>query len=61
MDYSGWAIFADGDMVCQADISELWALRDDSKAVQVVKHDYQTKASQNQRRPTLLRFVDAQK
>jgi len=45
MEYSGWAIFADGDMVCQSDISELWALRDDSKAVQVVKHDYQTKAS----------------
>jgi lipopolysaccharide biosynthesis glycosyltransferase len=44
MGFSGWAIFADGDMVCQADISELWALRDDSKAVQVVKHDYQTKA-----------------
>jgi len=44
MGYSGWAIFADGDMVCQADISELWALRDESKAVQVVKHHYQTKA-----------------
>jgi lipopolysaccharide biosynthesis glycosyltransferase len=43
--YAGWAIFADGDMVCQADISELWCLRDESKAVQVVKHDYQTKAS----------------
>lgn len=45
MNYSGWAIFADGDMVCQADIAELWALRDESKAVQVVKHDYQTKAT----------------
>lgn len=44
MNFSGWAIFVDGDMVCQADISELWALRDESKAVQVVKHDYQTKA-----------------
>lgn len=42
-DYSGWAIFADGDMVCNSDISELWALRDSSKAVQVVKHDYRTK------------------
>lgn len=42
--FEGWAIFADGDMVCQADISELWALRDESKAVLVVKHDYQTKA-----------------
>ena len=44
-DFAGWAIFADGDMVCQADIAELWALRDESKAVLVVKHDYQTKAS----------------
>ena len=44
-DFSGWAIFADGDMVCQADISELWALRDEAKALQVVKHDYKTKAS----------------
>jgi hypothetical protein len=44
-DYSGWALFADGDMVCQADIAELWALRDPAKAVQVVQHDYQTKAN----------------
>jgi lipopolysaccharide biosynthesis glycosyltransferase len=42
-DYSGWAIFADGDMVCNDDISELWKLRDETKAVQVVKHDYKTK------------------
>lgn len=42
--FSGWAIFADGDMVCQTDISELWELRDPSKAVQVVKHEYKTKA-----------------
>lgn len=44
-DYQGWAIFADGDMICRADIAELWALRDDTKAVMCVKHDYQTKAS----------------
>ncbi len=43
-EYRGWAIFADGDMVCQADITDLWNLRDESKAVQVVKHDYKTKA-----------------
>ena len=42
--YQGWAIFADGDMICQADIKELWDLRDESKALLVVKHDYQTKA-----------------
>lgn len=42
--FKGWAIFADGaDMVCLADIAELWALRDSSKAVQVVKHSYQTR------------------
>lgn len=41
--FKGHAIFADGDMVCRADISELWALRDHRMAVQVVKHDYKTK------------------
>lgn len=44
-DFAGWAIFADGDMICRADIAELWALRDESKAVMVVQHDYKTKAS----------------
>ena len=44
--YQGWAIFADGDMICQTDIKELWDLRDESKALLVVKHDYQTKAHQ---------------
>lgn len=37
------AIFADGDMVVTGDIAELWNLRDHTKAVQVVKHEYQTK------------------
>lgn len=42
--YEGWAIFADAsDMVCLADIEELWRLRDERYAVQVVKHDYRTK------------------
>ena len=45
-DFKGWAIFADGDMICQVDIKELLDLRDDSKALQVVKHDYKTKAYQ---------------
>lgn len=45
MNYDGWAIYADGDMVCQRDIRELWELRDEAKAVQVVKHDYRTKAN----------------
>jgi hypothetical protein len=42
--YQGWALFVDGaDMLCRGDISELWALRDPFKAVQVVQHDYRTK------------------
>lgn len=43
MGFKGFAIFADGDMVCNSDIANLWALRDVNKAVQVVKHDYKTK------------------
>lgn len=43
MNYSGWAIFIDGDMILREDITELWKLRDESKAVMVVKHDYKTK------------------
>lgn len=42
--YQGWAIFADAcDMVCMEDIYKLWGLRDESKGVMVVKHDYKTK------------------
>jgi lipopolysaccharide biosynthesis glycosyltransferase len=44
--YKGWAIFADGDMLCRADISELWAMRDDSYGVMVAKHSYRTKHKQ---------------
>lgn len=41
--YTGGAIFVDGaDMLCQADIAELEALRDPFCAVQVVKHSYRT-------------------
>ena len=43
MKFKGWAIYADGDMVCLKDIKKLWDLRDDKFAVQVVKHDYKTK------------------
>lgn len=40
-----WAIFVDGaDMICLGDLAELYSLRDPTKAVMVVKHDYQTKA-----------------
>lgn len=43
MEYKGWAIYIDGDMILQSDIEELWQLRDESKAVMVVKHNYKTK------------------
>lgn len=38
--YDGWAIFMDCDMLVMDDIAELWALRDERYAVQVVKHDH---------------------
>ena len=41
--FSGWAIFMDGDMLLREDIQRLWELRDESKAVLVVKHDYRTR------------------
>ena len=43
MDYNGWAIFVDGDMVCLSDIKELISYFDPKYAVSVVKHDYKTK------------------
>lgn len=43
--FMGWAIFADGDMLCRDDIAKLWRMRDSSKAVQVVKHNYRTRAT----------------
>jgi len=43
--FEGWSIYVDGDMICQADIKELLELRDETKAVQVVKHDYKTKSA----------------
>jgi lipopolysaccharide biosynthesis glycosyltransferase len=43
MNFEGWAIYLDGDMVCQEDITQLWNLKDNNKAVQVVKHEYKTK------------------
>jgi lipopolysaccharide biosynthesis glycosyltransferase len=43
MDYTGQAIFIDGDMIVRSDIAELWNLRDLGKDVMVVKHDYKTK------------------
>ena len=46
MNYNGWAIFMDGDMILRDDIKKLWDLRNDSKAVMVVQHDYKTKMTE---------------
>ena len=43
MDFKGWAIFADGDMVCLSDIKILKSFFDPKIALSVVKHDYKTK------------------
>jgi hypothetical protein len=43
MHYQGWALFIDGDMLLREDVANLWALRDESKAVMCVHHDYKTK------------------
>ena len=40
MNYNGWAIFMDSDMVMLSDITELWNLRNEDYAIQVCKHDY---------------------
>ena len=37
MNYQGWALFMDCDMLMGFDINELWRLRDDRYAVQVYK------------------------
>jgi lipopolysaccharide biosynthesis glycosyltransferase len=40
--YSGWAIYIDGDMLLRDDISKLWDLKESEKALLVVKHKYKT-------------------
>ena len=40
MNYQGWAIFIDNDVVVLDDISKLWDLRDDDFAVMCVKHNH---------------------
>ena len=43
-EFKNWAIFCDGsDMLVRADMSELWMLRDYTKAVLVVPHEYKTR------------------
>ena len=46
MEYSGHAIFIDGDMIVRSDIVELWEQRDVTKDVQIVKHDYRTRMTE---------------
>jgi hypothetical protein len=40
--WKGWALFIDGDMIVRDDVANLFALRDETKAALVVKHEYQT-------------------
>ena len=46
MEYTGHAIFIDGDMIVRSDIVELWEQRDVTKDVQVVKHNYKTRMTE---------------
>lgn len=43
--WRGWALFIDGDMLVKDDIAKLFALKDETKAAMVVKHEYSTCAS----------------
>jgi hypothetical protein len=38
--FEGWSLFCDCDMLMLDDVANLWALRDERFAVQVVKHDH---------------------
>ena len=40
MGYQGWAIFMDCDMLCRADIKQLWDQRDDSYGAMCVQHEH---------------------
>lgn len=42
--FKGTAVFLDGDMVVETDIKQLFDQADPNSALQVVKHDYKTKA-----------------
>lgn len=38
--YEGWALFTDGDVLVRSDVAALFALADETKAVQVVQHHH---------------------
>ena len=40
MDYKGWAIFMDCDMLCQDDLANLWDQRNNEYSVLCVKHNH---------------------
>ncbi len=40
MDFKGWAIFMDCDMLCEEDITKLWDCRDEKFSVMCVKHTH---------------------
>lgn len=44
MNYEGWAIFMDCDMLCQDDIANLWAQKDNKYALMCIKHNHKPTA-----------------
>lgn len=44
--YKGWALFLDCDMLLRSDINELFSMKDEKKAVMVVKHNYSSKVTE---------------
>lgn len=46
MNFTGHAIFIDGDMIVRDDIVKLWEMRNPTCDVQVVKHNYKTKMTE---------------
>jgi len=45
MDYKGWALFIDCDIILRDDVAKLFALADPDVDLMVVKHDYEPKDS----------------
>jgi len=43
--YQGWSLYIDCDMLARADIAELFALREEARAVMVCQHDYTPKTA----------------
>ena len=43
MNFDGWAIFMDCDMLCQDDIAKLWNQRDEKYSIMCVKHNHEPK------------------